>query len=510
MIKRTTLAGLAVAFLVVVLLFLLYANGLSKNPPGFYVDESGVAYNAYLIAHTGAGEAGVRFPLFFQFYTGGFTQWANPTQIYLLSILFFFIKPSILSARVFSAAWVFAACLLLGFLAKQSSGRKRIGIIVAAIALLTPWLFEVSRLVLETFFYPMAVVLFLLAVHYAERKEKWEWPNVLAIAGTLALLTYTYSIGRLLGILMAFGLAIFATNYERFIGVIKTWVAYGMTLIPLLVFKSGHPGVLTQRFYLISYIKPESTWREIIPMFIRRYLEDVSLISLLIDGDGNPRHHVTGSLGSFLIGAFILVVIGLVVVIVRHWREPWWRFVIYGALVSVIPGSLTGDQFHSLRMIAYPVFLLVLMIPALEFLLERSVVIGGEPEAARTLSQFARRSILAMLLLTMAFQAIYFQRVFRREGPKRDFYFDVDYKLLYDEALKQPNKPIYLLDGLNGPVYMDGLWYAAVEGRNRADFIHLDEGKRAPAGTLVISSEETCFNCQVLHKSGLYLLYRQF
>ncbi len=510
MVKRTTLARLVLALVGVVLLFLLYTNGLSKNPPGFYVDESGVAYNAYLIAHTGAGEFGSRFPIFFQFYTGGFTQWANPTQIYLLSILFFFIRPSILAARVFSAAWIFAACLLLGFLAKQISGRRRIGIVVAAIALLTPWFFEVSRLVLETFFYPMAVVLFLLAVHYAQRKEKWGWQNVVAIAGTLALLTYTYSIGRLLGMLMAFGLLIFATNYERFIGVLKTWVAYVVTLIPLLIFKSSHPGVLTQRFYLISYIKPESTWREIVPMFIRRYLEDFSLISLLIDGDGNPRHHVPGSLGSFLIGAFILVVIGLVVVIVRHWREPWWRFVLYGMLVSVIPGSLTGDQFHSLRMIAYPVFLLVLMTPALEFLLERLFVVQTERDAARTLSQSARRAILAILLLASALQAIYFQRVFRREGPQRDFYFDVDYKILYDEAVALPNKPIYLVDGVNGPVYMHGLWYAAVEGRDRADFIHLDEGKRAPAGTIVISSEETCFNCQIIHKSGLYVLYRQF
>jgi hypothetical protein len=510
MVKRSTLIRLAVAFLVVVVLFLLYTNGLSKNPPGFYVDESGVAYNAYLIAHTGAGESGVRFPLFFQFYTGGFTQWANPTQIYLLSVLFFFIKPSILAARVFSAAWVFAACLLLGFLARRVSGRKRIGIIVAALALLTPWLFEVSRLVLETFFYPMAVVLFLLAVHYAQRKGKWGWPNILAIAGTLALVTYTYSIGRLLGVLMAFGLLIFATNFERFISVLKTWVAYVVTLIPLFIFQSGHPGVLTQRFYLISYIKPESTWREIVPMFTRRYLADFSLISLLFDGDGNPRHHVPGSLGSFLIGAFILVTIGLVVIIVRHWREPWWRFVIYGTLVSVIPGSLTGDQFHTLRMIAYPVFLLVLMIPALEFLLERLFVVQTEQGAARTLSQFARRSILAILLLAAGFQAVYFQKVFRRDGPDRDFYFDVDYKIVYDEALKQPSKPIYLLDGSNGPVYMDGLWYAAVDGRNRADFIHLEDGKSAPAGTVVISSGEMCFNCQIIRRSGPYMVYRQF
>ena len=161
-------------------------------------------------------------------------------------------------------------------------------------------------------------------------------------------------------------------------------------------------------------------------------------------------------------------------------------------------------------MIAYPVFLLVLMIPALEFLLERLLVVQTEHESARTLSLFSRRLILATLLLASVLQAIYFQKVFRRDGPQRDFYFDVDYKTVYDEALKQPNRPVYLLDGANGPVYMDGLWYAVVEGRNRADFIHLEEGTRAPAGTVVISSEETCFNCQIINKSGLYMVYRQF
>jgi hypothetical protein len=35
----------------VALLFVLYTSGLSHNPPGFYLDESGIAYNAYLVAH---------------------------------------------------------------------------------------------------------------------------------------------------------------------------------------------------------------------------------------------------------------------------------------------------------------------------------------------------------------------------------------------------------------------------------------------------------------------------
>ena len=61
------------------LLFALYTSGLSRNPPGFYVDdESAPAYNACLVAQTGAGEFGPLFPLFFQYYTDGCTKIRQP------------------------------------------------------------------------------------------------------------------------------------------------------------------------------------------------------------------------------------------------------------------------------------------------------------------------------------------------------------------------------------------------------------------------------------------------
>src|SRR5438046_8812257 len=56
------LAAIALGF---VLLFLFYVDGLAANPPGFYVDESAIAYNAYCIAKTGKNEFGTRLPLFF-------------------------------------------------------------------------------------------------------------------------------------------------------------------------------------------------------------------------------------------------------------------------------------------------------------------------------------------------------------------------------------------------------------------------------------------------------------
>src|SRR5256885_10336634 len=185
--NRNRLGWLRVVLLTLgfALLYVFYIDSLATNPPGFYVDESAIAYNAYCIAHTGANEFGTRFPLFFPVYTGGWVQYANPTQIYLLAIPFTVIKPSILVARIYSASSVFAACLLLGWLAKRITGKEIIGLLVAVMAIFTPWLFDVSRLVMETFFYPAAVMLFLLALYSARQKQAWPWTSVIALAATL-------------------------------------------------------------------------------------------------------------------------------------------------------------------------------------------------------------------------------------------------------------------------------------------------------------------------------------
>jgi hypothetical protein len=125
------------------------------------------------------------------------------------------------------------------------------------------------------------------------------------------------------------------------------------------------------------------------------------------------------------------------------------------------------------------------------------------------MSTFARRPILAALLLTAAMQAIYFQSVFRREGVQRGYAFDAAYKEVFDAALALPDRPIYLVDRTS-PAYVHAYWYATVEGRNRAEFIHLEEGIFPPMGALVIGSEAICRNCQVIKRSGEYILYRSY
>lgn len=507
----------------IALLFALYTSGISHNPPGFYVDESATAYNAYLVSRTGAGEFEPRFPLLFQFYSGSSATYVNPVTIYLMAIAFRFLPPSILVARMFAAFWMFSACLLLGLLAKRISGRVKIGIIVAATALLTPWLFEVGRLVWDAHFIALAVVIFLLAAYHAQEKETWDWRDIAMLVASLTVLTYGYFSGRVLAPLFALGLLCFATTSRRLIDIVKTWLVYGITLVPILMFNRSHPEALTKRLYEISYIRPGVSWNGIASEFVRRYLEDQSLTGLLLVGDYHGRHHVQGSGGAIFFATFILAMVGLLLVITRRWRDPWWRFVVFGLAASIVPGAITIEPFHQLRLMAYAVFLLLLTVPALEWLLapeaskqsaesrNREAASSQRFEAAIAgtgLSRSARLGILALLLALTVLQATHFQTIFRRDGSKREFEFDVPYKAAYDAAIAQPTRPIYLEDGMWGPAYMDACWYATVEGRPKSEFVHLADRAKAPSGAIVISSNSTCENCEIIKKSGVYLLYR--
>jgi hypothetical protein len=521
--RRSLRIVLCVAGLV--LLFSLYTHGVSRNPPGFYVDESVTAYNAYLVSRTGAGEFGPQFPVLFQEYAVSNPTYINPLTIYLMAIVFRFVHPSVVVARMFAAFWMFAACLLLGVLAKRISGQRKIGIIVAGTALLTPWFFEIGRLVWDAHFSAFTIVLFLLAAYRIQSKEKWNWHDVVLVAGSLAVITYGYLSGRVLAPAFALGLLFFATTKHRLLGVLKIWFAYAVTLVPLILFNRSHSGVLTKRLWEVTYINPNAPWKQIpseLAEFVRCYLQDQSLTPLLLTGDGHWHHHVEGSGGAMFFATFILAMAGLLLVIARRWRDPWWRFVLYGLAISIVPGAMTDWPFHELRLMGYAVFLLVLTIPALEWLLspaERKRRQGdtidtthnGEPDrpvvATHGPPRVIRLAILAVLLAATVAQAVDFQIIFWRKGPERDFAFNALFKVAYDAAVAQPERPIYLENGQWGPTYIDAYWYATVEDRPLSEFVRLSAGAKPPSGAIVLSSNSNCQNCEVIRKTGEFELY---
>jgi dolichyl-phosphate-mannose-protein mannosyltransferase len=480
----------------------LYVKDVSRNPPGYYLDESSISYNAYLISRTGASRYGVHWPLYFQYDARGVNLYGGP-YVYLLSIVFSIFPPSIFLARSLSATLGFVTALLLGQLASKISRQASVGIVVALSTVLTPWLFEISRIVLEPALYQLALVLFLLALYRAHTHSRWSLLDRTMLGVTLALITYTYAIGKLVGPAFALGLVIFASGRKRLLDIIKTWVGFALALLPLLIFNLQHPGVLQSRFQLLTYITPQSTIRQILAEFIRRYLQNLNAIHWVYVGDGNPRHHVPGAMGSLLGATVIIAIIGAFLVLIREWRNPWWRYVLFALAVSLAPGALTKDNFHALREIGFPIFLLLLNIPALAWLLgsERKVDRTERDEGSWAAS-FRSGLCMALMVLTVL-QGSYFQVKFRQQGPSRGYAFESDFAQVFAAATALPSRPIYLV---GEDATIGAYWYATAQGRSTAEFVEVPAGATPPREALTIRSETPSASCLPILRYGHYIL----
>jgi len=490
-LSRSSVLVAALIFLATIAAALCFVR-LDKNPPGYYIDESSISYNAQTIATTGRDEHGVSWPLYFQ----AFGDFKNPIYIYLLSVLFRITGPGMVVARCLSAGAIVLAAAVLGHLASRITRSRVVGLLITIFALLTPWLFEVAHVVIEVALYPFALALFLLCVHHAAGKSKWRVPEVISLALTLALLTYTYSIGRLLAPLLALGLVLFWTR-ERWVGIVFTWCGYGITLVPLSLYALKHPGALTERFRIITYLTPgaglaESAWE-----FVRHFVRNINPRRLLITGDPN-RDQIVHLFGSyqFLAAVFAFTILGLIV-LWRQRADPWWRFVLYGAFVSLVPASLTNEHFHMLRLIAVPVFLLVFAIPGVGWFFERE--------------QTGLAKVAFVLLIGTAFaQAALFQSRYqsRWQDPRRVHLFDGEYReKIFRPAIATNAQPIYLADALPIPGYIQAFWYGMLDGIPSNRFERLPPSEPPPLGSTVIGTEENCPGCEIIATVAPYTLY---
>src|SRR5919201_22532 len=99
MTKKTRASRYGLLAAACALAFALYVGGVPADPPGFYIDESSIAYNAHAIAQTGRDEYGEAWPLYFR----AFGEYKNGPYIYLLAAVFRLTGPSIVAARFFNA-----------------------------------------------------------------------------------------------------------------------------------------------------------------------------------------------------------------------------------------------------------------------------------------------------------------------------------------------------------------------------------------------------------------------
>lgn len=472
------LAGLAVVLGVAA--FQLWIS--PDNPPGFFRDEAALAYNAHTIAQDGRDEYGARFPLYFS----SFLDYKSPIFVYGLAGVFLVTGADREVARGFSAVGVLAAVLLLGWLAYRRTGSALVGVVTVVLAGCAPWLFEVGRVAFEATLEPLLLCLALLGVERASRLERWDWATALPVSAALGAITYVYAGGRVLAPLLALSLVALA----RWRWVLTAWAGFAVTLVPLLVYTQMHPGALTRRFDATTFITDDMPLWEVAWRTAVNYLQDLQVWHYVVSGDPKPYAHTPGS-GALLGASLALSVAGLVLILLRHRSDPFWRYAVAALAVSPIPGAITIDRFHAVRLAPFAVLLVVVAIPALDAL-----------RGAAARERWARALAVA-LAAAATLQFAHFVANYVTNGPLRTGRFEAGVPGLLERGWE---------DG--GTVYVDyddleplGLarWYALAAGLDEARVVRLPDGGVPPAGAIAFGRTQECdYRCTRLDEAGDY------
>ncbi|HET9789643.1 MAG TPA: hypothetical protein VFP47_21085, partial [Pyrinomonadaceae bacterium] len=145
--------------------------------------------------------------------------------------------------------------------------------------------------------------------------------------------------------------------------------------------------------------------------------------------------------------------------------------------------------------IGLPIFLIVLTVPAIEFLLRE-----GERD-------FVRRVFLLVLVVSVIVQGAVFQWRFRVSMPREDA-FDSYYQELLATALRRPERPITLLDKTPA-AYVYAFWYSTLHHVDVNNFRRATQNEQVAPGSLVISHELPCTSCEIIAERGQFRVYVQ-
>ena len=486
-LPRRSAALLALGLVCAVAAFQLWIS--ADNPPGFFRDEAAIAYNAHTIATNGRDEYGARFPLYFS----SFLDYKSPIFVYGLAGVFLVTGADREVARGLAAVCVLAAVLLLGWLAFRRTGRACVGVVVVVLAGTTPWLFEIGRVAFEVACEPLFVCLALVALERSSRLRRWTPAAGVPFGLALGAVTYSYAGGRLLAPLLAACLAVVLTR-ERLGWVVTAWLVFALTQGPLLLYSSAHPGALSRRYEATTFVTDGMSWPEIAARGALNYLQDLQLWHYVVSGDVKPYAHTPGT-SALLAVSVALSVAGVVLVLLRHRADPFWRFALAALVVSAVPAATTADRFHAIRLVPLVVMLLVLAIPAVDALV---TAVGGVVWA---------RALGVVLVVLAAAQFAVFVHEYARDGPLRTGRFEAGVPALLEQAWK---------DG--GTVYVDyddlepltlARWHALARGIDESRVVRLPDGGIPPPGAIAFGRTQECdYVCERLAESGDYWVAR--
>ena len=333
-------------------------TALSTTPPGLYVDEASIGYNAWTVANFGVDEHGHSLPLYFE----AFGEYKNPVYVYALVPFARFLPLTATTERLPAALFGLVAVVFIALTAWRLTRSRWITILVALAAALTPWLVEESRVGFEV----ISMVTTLGLAIWCLADERRMTPGRFALAGLfLALSIFAYSTGR---VEVALFTGAFAFAYWRR-GLRGWWLTVAVVAagyVVLGVWWLLHPGALTAEFGLRSIAADGAPLPTLFGRFVSNYASYFSVDFLFIHGDANPRHN-TGYAGMLLAAMLPLLLLGLG----GCWRrrhEALPKFVVLSLLVGPASASVVdnGGLPHALRSACMLPFWFLLLVFGVE------------------------------------------------------------------------------------------------------------------------------------------------
>jgi len=336
---------------------------LDQNPAGFFTDEAGVGYDAYLIGKTGADRTQERFPLFFRGYA---CDGVSPYQVYLTVPFVRAFGLNEWAVRLTSVAGSTVELLIFYLLLCQFVPRFH-AILGALILSISPWHFFLSRINMGDYYsWPMMTALsYLFFVKACRTRRTWYY---LLAAFCFGLTSYSYTPARMVTPLLFASALLVVAWQRRWAKAVLMAVVFMVTLAPAVHYYLTNPcasGRLTATTglkiraqdlkdpqALLAKLRPQQvSWRQVARSpFVRKYLAHFNNDFLFEKGDatypGQPvlRHSIP-YLGLLYPYQKWLMLAGLVWLLGAMFLQRRAELAVVLAMIVLfpLPDSLTAD-----------------------------------------------------------------------------------------------------------------------------------------------------------------------
>lgn len=336
---------------------------LDENPAGFFTDEAGVGYDAYLIGKVGTDRYREHFPLFFRGYG---CDGVSPYQVYLTVPFVHSLGLTEWSVRLTSVVGSTVELLIFYLLLCQFIPRFHalLGMLILSIS---PWHFYLSRTNMGDYYsWPM-----MTALSYLIFVKGWKTGKVgyYALAAfCFGLTSYSYTPARMVTPLL-FGTALLMVLCRRRLGaaVVMT-VLFLATLLPAVHYYVTDPcasgrftattgftfqpqDLKNPRALLAKLRLPDLSWRQVGQShFPRKYAEHFNNDFLFEKGDTTypgqaVLRHSIAYLGLLYPYQKWLMLAGLLWMLVAMAWQQRWELTLVPAMILLfpLPDSLTAE-----------------------------------------------------------------------------------------------------------------------------------------------------------------------